>query len=474
MYLAAYLPDNTFIAKTLTAGEVLRAFHHDEPYLFLGAAFTTIAIVSAALCLLRRRFDGLLICLAFFAWLYGQRLWLESEILSISLPNNEFFHRLQVAVNYLVPIPGFFFFQAAGFLGRRGKLIATLFSLLFIALVAGTLIFGPLYVFQLINNFTVVLALPGVWLRSYLQSKGDKDSAIMRMGLLCFVAGSLWDNLAGLLMPTRVEPYCFAIFLASLGYVAAHSLLRRDQELQDIQSELELARRIQLSILPQSFPPSETFRVEARYEPMTAVAGDLYEYLFNPDRNQDFQAGLLIADVSGHGVPAALIASMVKMAAAAHRTDAADPASLLSAMNIALYGNTQNQFITAAYVHLDAEKREFRYSAAGHPAMLLVRDGTVTEIIENGFVLAMTEGAVFSNAVHALQPDDRLVLYTDGLLEARNEKREIFGETSLHAILRDTAALPIGQAADRIIAAVKQWSAVQDDDLTLLLCDYLG
>jgi phosphoserine phosphatase RsbU/P len=92
---------------------------------------------------------------------------------------------------------------------------------------------------------------------------------------------------------------------------------------------------------------------------MTSVAGDFYDFIVADDK----QAGLLIADVSGHGVPAALIASMVKLAATSQRANADNPQALLAGMNAALFGKTQNQFVTAAYVHLNSETGEFRYSA---------------------------------------------------------------------------------------------------------------
>ena len=122
--------------------------------------------------------------------------------------------------------------------------------------------------------------------------------------------------------------------------MAARRTLQRDQQLNEIQKELEVARRIQLSILPTEFANSTHFRAAARYVPMTAVAGDFYDYIVADDH----QAGLLIADVSGHGVPAALIASMVKLAAASQRAVAADPSRFLSGMNSALFGNTQNHY----------------------------------------------------------------------------------------------------------------------------------
>ena len=203
---------------------------------------------------------------------------------------------------------------------------------------------------------------------------------------------------------------------------------------------------------------------------MTSVAGDFYDFVVADDK----QAGLLIADVSGHGVPAALIASMVKLAATSQRAQAADPSSFLSGMNSALLGNTQNQFVTAAYVHLDSESQELRYSAAGHPPMLLLRQGSVRKVEENGLMLAAFDFAKYSNATHRLEPGDRLLLYTDGVVEAADASGRFFGQDSLSDLLRQTSELLPSEVADRIITSVGQWSVSQDDDLTVLVCDYVG
>jgi phosphoserine phosphatase RsbU/P len=266
-----------------------------------------------------------------------------------------------------------------------------------------------------------------------------------------------------------IEPFGFAAFLGTLGYVAARKTLRRDQQLQEIQNELEIARRIQQSILPTEFPRSTNFQGAARYVPMTSVAGDLYDYIIADDH----QVGLLIADVSGHGIPAALIASMVKLAAASQRAVSADPSKFLSGMNSALLGNTQNQFVTAAYVHLNSESGELRYSAAAHPPLLVVRDGSVIQIEENGLMLAAFDFASYSTAVHKLEAGDRVVMYTDGILEAANAAGDFFGNKALCDLLGKTRGLSPAMAADSIISSVRQWSAKQDDDLTVLVCDYM-
>ena len=109
------------IDPPLTAGEVLRIFHRDEPFLFLGAAFGTVALLCAGFSLLRRKFDALLVWLAVFAFLYGQRLWLDTGLLAITLAGKESFVRIRDVVNYLTPIPAFLFFQSADLIPRRGS-----------------------------------------------------------------------------------------------------------------------------------------------------------------------------------------------------------------------------------------------------------------------------------------------------------------------------------------------------------------
>ena len=227
------------------------------------------------------------------------------------------------------------------------------------------------------------------------------------------------------------------VFLGTLGYVTARRLIERGHQFDEIQKELEVARRIQMSILPGEFPSNANFHVAARYVPMTSVAGDFYDFLVTDAQ----QTGILIADVSGHGVPAALIASMVKLAATSQRGSATNPAVLLKAMNGTLCGNTQNQFVTAAYVHLDAQSREMRYSAAAHLPMLLLRGGEVTPVEENGLMLAAFDFAEYTTAVLPLAVGDRLVLYTDGIVEAEDASEEQFGQERLCSLMRETAGL---------------------------------
>jgi phosphoserine phosphatase RsbU/P len=454
----------------LTANQVLAIFHRDGLYLFFGAAFTTFGIISAIFAFWGRKVDAVLVWLALFAILYGQRLWLQLGFVSLLLPQTVFVDRFGIAINYLVPIPAFFYLAFAGFIGQQGRKISVVLSCVFGSLFLASMVIGPRHVFDMINNILVIGSLIVLVVQS-MRMKATKDFVIVRVGLLVFVAFALFDNITGALGHRRSkEPWGFAVFLAVLGYVAARRKVQRDQEFSEIQKELEIARRIQMDILPSDFPRSAYFDVAARYVPMTSVAGDFYDFLVADEG----QAGLLIADVAGHGVPAALIASMVKMAATSQRANVADPGAFLAGMNAVLCGNTQKQFVTAAVVYLDAGSGSLRYSAAGHPPMLLLRGGEVTDVEENGLLLAAFSFATYSTTVHSLEPGDRLMLYTDGIVEAANTEADEFGHDRLSALLRETAELSPQQAADHIVDVVQRWAKAQGDDLTLLLCDYAG
>jgi len=454
------------------ASDVLHAFYRDAPFLFLGSAFITVALVAAAFSAVRRRVDPLLIYFALFAGLYGLRLWLRASLVRVGLRDLALYQRVVPGIDYLILVPAFLFFAALGLRTRTDRQLNYTMAGIGGALALATFAFGNRGIYDQINNVVLILALLFVigriiFARVY---RTDPDFAAIRWGLLVFIIFALAVNVADFfsIELTRLEPFGFVAFLASLGYVAARRTLQRDQKLNEIQNELEVARRIQLSILPAEFPKSAHFQIASRYVPMTSVAGDFYDYVVADDH----QAGLLIADVSGHGVPAALIASMVKLAASSQRNHADDPARFLAGMNAALYGNTQNQFVTAAYVHLDAKSGEFRYSAAGHPPMLLLRNGQITKIEENGLILAAFDFAAYANAVHKLDSGDRLLLYTDGIIEAANASGEFLGHDALCDLLKNTADLSSSSAADSIMSYIRRWSPRQDDDLTVLVCDY--
>jgi phosphoserine phosphatase RsbU/P len=243
------------------------------------------------------------------------------------------------------------------------------------------------------------------------------------------------------------------------------------QQLQTIQSEMDTARKIQLSILPREMPAIQGLDIAARYLPMTAVAGDFYDFISIDER----RVGILVADVSGHGMPAALISSMIKIAFDGQTAYATDPARVLAGLNHALCGKFQEHFITAAYVVVDKEKQSLLYAGAGHPP-LIVRDDSANEtrdFVENGLFLGLFPEATYTTIEIPFKAGDWGVLYTDGVPEMTDGSEEQFGLDRFKQFLQDNHDLSAGKFVDALLDRLSQWSDLAsgrepDDDVTLL------
>jgi sigma-B regulation protein RsbU (phosphoserine phosphatase) len=303
----------------------------------------------------------------------------------------------------------------------------------------------------------------------------SRELRALRLGAFCVSLTAAADALRGmglLVIPgPDLEPFGITVLVACVGTAAIWRLRGEAQRLAVIDRELGLAREIQFSILPQTMPRIPGLTAFARYRPMRAVAGDFYDFLGMDEE----RVGVLVADVSGHGVPAALIASMVKVALAAQSGRADRPAAVLTGMNQSLCGHLAGQYVTAAYVFIDTRAGVIRYSAAGHPPMLRLirRSPEAYTVEENGLPLGVLKEAEYEEMELQLQDCDRLLLYTDGLIEAGNGQGDYFGLDRLTATLARGSALPLEAAADDIVRTIDAWSGQpQADDSTIVLIDW--
>jgi phosphoserine phosphatase RsbU/P len=262
--------------------------------------------------------------------------------------------------------------------------------------------------------------------------------------------------------------------------VRSHILLREARaqlasQLLALNTELETARQIQLSILPHSIPKLADLDIAAQYLPMTSVAGDFYDFIQIDDKH----IGILIADVSGHGLPSALIASMLQVALTGQAAHAPEPGKVLVGLNRAFCGKFTYNFVTAAYAYVDLENNLMRYAGAGHPPMLQWRNSTgkATQVLENGLVLGIMKEASYEAIEFLLEPGDRYVLCTDGILEAANSAREQFGVDRLMRFIENHKDLAADQFSQRLLNDLSRWSNQttergQQDDITLLVIDF--
>ena len=258
--------------------------------------------------------------------------------------------------------------------------------------------------------------------------------------------------------------------------VQTHLVLRgiREQlaeQLLTIQKELETARQIQMSILPSEIPKIDGLDIAARYVPMTSVAGDFYDFIVVDKKH----IGILVADVSGHGMPAALIASMLKIALASQAAHAAEPAKVLLGLNQALCGKFQHHFVTAAYLFVDMEKRTLTYAGAGHPPLLLWggASGGVRAIEENGLFLGKFDFAQYSSVEMPLEVGSWGLLYTDGIAETTDPAGMEFGAERFREFLAAEQNTAADHFANRLLEELSHWSARGpgadlDDDITLV------
>ena len=253
----------------------------------------------------------------------------------------------------------------------------------------------------------------------------------------------------------------------------AHETLA--QQLLAINNELELARQTQLSILPKDTPRLPGLEIAARYMPMSAVAGDFYDFVMVDEKH----VGILIADVSGHGLSAALVASMLKSALPAQLPHASDPARVLSGLNQALFGKFEAHYVTAAYVFVDMANNTVSYAGAAHPPLLWWHANTqhASECLENGLMLGPFRDSTYSAMTFALEKGDEIILVTDGILEARDSSGDQFGIDRLRTTIESNHALSANAFADALLAGLSTWSETtigpgQTDDITLIVLGF--
>jgi serine phosphatase RsbU (regulator of sigma subunit) len=306
-----------------------------------------------------------------------------------------------------------------------------------------------------------------------------RDARVFIGGFLFWFLFILQTNLSSLRLVNvfgpRFEFFGFLVFVCSLGYIVAHRSLATEERLLALHQELEIARAIQSATLPQDVPKLYGLEIAARYMPMSAVAGDFYDFLADDDKH----LGILIADVSGHGVPAALIASMLKVAFAGQSQHVSDPVRVLSGLNRSLCGKFEEHYVTGAYVFVDLDKNILRYAGAGHPPIMLASNSktSVRRIEENGTVLGLIPDAQYTAIEIPLHPRDRCLLYTDGVFEAMNPLLEEYGKRRIENFLAANAALSTNAFANALLEDVNRWSEdphgrSQDDDITMVVLDF--
>lgn len=328
-----------------------------------------------------------------------------------------------------------------------------------------------------------VLLIPGILFLIYAIGKnaihGDIDSRLLFTGFCILSAFTFHDILRDLeFLPGSWVLYWYGIFIflifqGSLLFRRIYSI-QKNYELKN--NELLVAKKIQNSILPIVPPKIGNWELDSIFEPMKEVGGDFFDILIDDDGN----IGVLILDVSGHGVGAALIASMAKVAFSHCLPFISQPEEVMKEMNQSLKDKMNGNFATAFYLYIPANESFVKFSSAGHPSGLLAShlNNESREFRTMSKPLGFLTIDRFPSSYLYLSEGDLICIYTDGVTELINPSMEEFGEERLKDLLLANCLYPLEEIKERIILELKNWtkypSLAKEDDLTLLLLRYSG
>lgn len=449
----------------MSAAEAIATFRADAASLVvavvlvtLGAGMLLIALLSAP------RTRGSFIWSGVFSALYGIRLLLNTSSFAVVTGAPGWLRFARADLEYLVPIPAALLFQAIS--GERWRVVHRFASIVLavFALVAipyEHVTRSPFAAHAVIN--VLVIALIVVFAVAIFAPRGGEEAwSLIRIGAVVFtlfVANEHAHVVHDRYGISR-EPVGMLFLMLTIVYSTMHRAAQAQQRLAAVDAELATARTIQRATLPRRSPRIAGLDVTATYEAASEVAGDFYDFLELPDGTLT----VFIADVSGHGVPAALVASMLKIAVATQAEHAAAPARILASLNALFTGRLERQFITAGCVHVDPAAGVVRVASAGHPPPMLRRaSGEVEELIAAGVVLGRFRNVAYDEITLAFEAGDTLVLYTDGLTETANAAGEQWGDERLAAV--------IARDPSRIVDETNAWRgrATPEDDVTLVV-----
>ena len=410
---------------------------------------------------------------AVFAGLYGLRLAGQSQLFQPALPEIVWRY-LGAFVTYIIVAPLALFLESLFGAGWRSSVRRIWQAILVyapLALILDLVRGRPGETARWLNGPVVLvagLAVVGHVVAFWRRDSWSAEFRLAAMGGLVFMGVATYQTFWGSL---PLEPFAMLLFMTSVGYLVTRRMLLSERTLVAMSRELELARKIQQSILPRSFPDVPGLKVAACYLPMSQIGGDFYDF----DTHHPGRLGLIVADVSGHGVPAALVASMVKIAFAAETERIDRPALALANINRTLCDRFEGAYVTAGCAFIDPVGLTLNCSNAGHPKPLLRRrDGRVEVVGEHGLLLAFDPLARYVDSEVPLQPGDRVVFYSDGLIEAANARDEFFGDARFGQVLAASSSAAPQEFIEELLRELRAWTgpdAELQDDVTVVVVD---
>ena len=238
-----------------------------------------------------------------------------------------------------------------------------------------------------------------------------------------------------------------------------------------IENDLSMARKLQFSLMPDKLPEMDHARLAAYYNPMDKVGGDFYDFIRFREKNL---LGILLMDVSGHGLPVAFVTAMIRTLITTSNAHKTQPGAFLSYLNQHLCGQLNDHFLTAFYGIYDTHQSTLTYAKGGHPEpIVLKKDGSFAFLAAKGKILGIFPEARWEEVEINLSPGDKILFYTDGLIEAVDSKGEEF-ENKLLGLLSLHSEEPIEKLLNTIQQKLSEHQVIQDDDICLLGLEILS
>lgn|GEM_PF-2116176 len=242
-----------------------------------------------------------------------------------------------------------------------------------------------------------------------------------------------------------------------------------------IEADMGRAARIQFNLLPERIPNLRGFDIRVHYQSAKEVSGDYYDFIPIDRENM----GIVVADVSGKGVPGAMVMGMARTALQLLARGSSNARETIISLNRVLARDIKGvMFLTLMYLVLNVHTLTIQVINAGHNPLVLWRDGVSRLINPKGIAVGLDLGPVFEANLKEdliqLQKGDRITVYTDGVIEAMNEKGEEFGEERFLEIIEESADKPSAEFINNLVAAIKahQGNAEQHDDITVVTLKY--
>lgn len=267
------------------------------------------------------------------------------------------------------------------------------------------------------------------------------------------------------------EKELIARVLSLLRLKSVHTELY-EKNLQ-IKKELEIAKRVQEFIIPKDFSYIPYPQICGRYLPIEDIGGDYFDCYVLPNN----RVGLLIADVTGHGIPAALVMSMSKMMFSIYAQQCNSPSDLLVRVNAAMRGLLlDTQYITTFFIIYDNSRKEITFSNAGHTRALYYRASSnkVLGLDTHGYFIGISDDVGYEEKSLPVNPGDKILLYTDGISELRNNNNEEFGEQRLGRFMREHASVHGDQFCNTLLHTLRQFANLdsRNDDIAFINIEF--